>query len=224
VAGRWISAAAAPVAAGLSPIGGGLLAFAMTFACMSVVTGHALSRALIAVLRLAGRGCAAAWRWMHGAVGTAIQEHREARVQRDSEFDRHGLEEAAEEEAEKRSELISRGKMSIPLFTPLGQLPDEPRFGDGEPTDPGVAEAPPDILTIGEDGRVRGAKAKPEIDPIELVPQPPPPPADAFNPEPEPVVEAATTTEPEIVQARLSMPPKRKRGGAFTLQRTGEGF
>ncbi len=227
IAGRWVSAAAAPVSAALSPVGGGLLAFTLAFACFSVVTDHFLSHALVTVLKLLGRVASAAARWGHGALGTALQEHREARAQREEpDFARASRAEAAEEEVETRATRITLGKSPSGaklLFDPTGGLDGDPRADDAPGSD--RSAEPPEILTIGEDGRVRIPNEKPAIEPIELssreslaeqITEPPP----AFaRTEPELKLEI----DPHIVATRPPPSPKRKRG-AFTLQRSGVGF
>ena len=204
-----------------------MLAFTLAFACLSVVTNHALTHALVAALKVAGRILGAAARWGGAALGTAIQEHREARGQREEpDFERADLEEAAEEEVEKRAQLVTLGKSlsgTRLVFNPLGDLAEESR--DGEQGEGSRADEPPEILTIGEDGRVRVPQDKPAIEPIAL-------PPDQASLAGEPTAEAALAAlskpvpeaDPEIVASRERRSHKRKRGGAFALQRTGTGF
>jgi len=237
IAGLWVSTAAGPIAAALSPVGGGLLAFTLAFACFSVVTNHALSHALVTALKLLGRVASAATHWGHGALSTALQEHREARAQREEpDFDRASLAEAAEEEVEKRANLITLGKSPSGaklVFDPAGDpagslsrdsLDDEWREDDQHEV--ARSQEPPEILTIGEDGRVRTPRAssdKPGIEPIALLSNESP--AEEIT-EPPPVAFARTEPEidPQIVATREKAAPKRKRGGAFALQRSGAGF
>ena len=205
-----------------------------------------------------GHGLARGWGWAVTVAEAAWREHLESWTQwkqasesaehEEDALDPKALDEAVAEEAQKRGEILPVGRCPTRPgpTTPMSRI-------DVEPEPPAIAarkpvRAPkPEVLTVGEDGRIRDAKLKPAVEPIALVPTmglskepdaktPPPPPTEAaaVAPDAEMPQAAAPAMEesgephvPAIVESIVPPPPKRKKkskGSAFQLSKTGNGF
>ena len=269
--GQLAAALSVPLVGSLATVGGALATGALAWAFLSLATNHATSRAAGraagfiggVVLRVAGKGLQRGWGWAVTVGEAAWREHLESWTQwkhgsdentehEEDALDPKALDEAVAEEAQKRGELLARGTMSAPAWLRDSEV-------EIEPAAPAIAAHPkprankPEVLTVGEDGRIRDAKQKPAVEPIallsdmEVTPEPtskkrpPPPPVEALNSLPgvatDPIPSAETAapvaTEspnphvPAIVESIVPPPPKRKKkekGSAFRLSKTGDGF
>ena len=242
------AALAAPLVGSLATAGGALAVGALGWAFLSLATDHATSRAAGAVLRLCGRGLTRAWAFAARLATAAWHEHLESWTQwkegdRDEEdgLDPAVLDEAVAEEAEKRSQILAlkRGERSDPAWARESDVAieaepsSEPEIADRKK----ARQSLPEVLTVGEDGRIRDAKQKPAAPPIALGPDmevaakanPPPPPLEAIAadaPASE-VAPAEPAPPPAIVDPSAVTAPRRKKrekSSAFRLQKTGDGF
>jgi DNA segregation ATPase FtsK/SpoIIIE-like protein len=213
---------AAPIVRALSTVGGAIALLALVFACFSLASDFALTRATVKLLSALWQAAALAGRWAGQALHLAWREHREARhderhdLELDSkEFSRE-LDDAVEEEVMRRSDVLARRS---------GTYPSAEVIDASE-----LIEEPPAILMIGEDARIRGKEQRPAQEPIALTPSaqilPPPAPLDAGVVDLPPAFEepVRATLVPQIEPKVLSLHPRpKKRGKAFRLARNGEG-
>ena len=238
---------AAPLVGNLATAGAALAVGALGWACLSLATDHATSRAAGVALRFCGRGLERGWRFAASLVAAAWHEHLESwaqwkRGEDEDAIDPEILDEAVAEEVAKRSEVLARkrGGLSDPPWASEADVEIE---AESRP-EPQIADrarprqSQPEVLTIGEDGRIRDAKQKPAAAPIALGPEmevgaaegrkPPPPPPEALVADaPAPEAPPAEAVAPAIVEPTALVAPKRKKrekGSAFRLQKTGSGF
>ncbi len=257
--GHVATALSVPLVGSLATVGGALAVGALAWSFLSLATNHATSRATgrVAgflggvVLRVAGTGLSRAWGWAVTVGEAAWREHLESWTQwkhgtdqsaehEEDALDPKALDEAVAEEAQKRGELLARGTMSDPAWLRDSEVEIEPEA-------PAIAAHPrptravkPEVLTIGEDGRIRDPKQKPAVEPIALLPamevsaraaskKPPPPPPEALASLPPPPAAPATEPTPSaetpmaaaeesaephvpaIVESILPPPPRRKK-------------
>ncbi len=214
---------AGPIVRTISTVGGAVALLALAFACFSLASEFALTRAALNLLSTLWQGVAAGGRWLGQTMHLALREHREARHDERHDLDLDGkefsreLDDAVDEEVSRRSDVLAR-RSGTHLSAEVIDASD-------------LIEEPPAILMIGEDARIRGKEQRPSQEPIALTPSaqtlPPPAPLDAgmlaptLPPPMEPMrLPVAAQIEPNV----LSMQPRRKkRGKAFQLARSGDG-
>ncbi len=231
IGGRLAQGVAGALSAGLAVPGAALVVTSLGWALASLATGHATSRAAGALLLVAGRVLRAAGRWAAGAAATAWNEQLDAWARRDGDeetanepLDPAALDEAVEEEARRRSDVLQASGAGEPAWARDSDVTIE--GGAGAPPEPTIA-APPEVLLVGEDGRVRDQTQRPLAEPIALARAddgPPPPPPEAFlsgGPAPKADEEPPA---PAIVESVAKPARRHKKGSAFELTRTGDGF
>jgi len=269
--GSLAAALSVPLVGSLATVGGALAVGALAWSFLSLATNHATSRVTgraagfvgSVVLRVAGNGIMRGWGWAVTVAEAAWREHLESWTQwkqgssesaehEEDVLDPKALDEAVADEAQKRGELLARGTMSDPAWLRDSEVEIE-REAPAIAARSRSAPLKPEVLTVGEDGRIRDAKLKPAIEPIALLPtmeatpepaskkRPPPPPPEAMaslpgvsaEPAPMPEAPAPAVQEslephvPAIVESIIPPPPKRKKkekGNAFRLTKTGDGF
>ncbi|MHB8417917.1 MAG: DNA translocase FtsK [Myxococcales bacterium] len=254
------AALVAPLLGSLATAGAALAVAALGWGFLSLSTDHAVSRAAGAVLRFCGRGLLRAWNFATGVALGVWREQleswsqwkeeggEEAGGRTDDALDPAALDEAVAEEASKRSQILARkrGEMSDPAWARSSDV----QIDESPSPAPEIAHrgkgyrSEPEVLTIGEDGRIRDRKQKAAAEPIALVPEmelgagrqrlPPPAPADALladSPADGERLETEAALEPvpppSIIEPTALAAPKRKKrekGNAFRLQKTGAGF
>jgi S-DNA-T family DNA segregation ATPase FtsK/SpoIIIE len=224
VGGAACQALAFPVVRALSTVGGALAALAVSFACFSMASDFALSRATLKLLRRLAHAASVAGKWLAQTLHLAWREHREATHDRrepgfdGDEFSR-SLDEAVEDEVMRRSDAALR-KSGARLSTDGVELVDESDVIE-------AIDEPPAILMIGEDARIRGKEPKPAQEPIALtqVAPPAPPPDAGVKTIPPPSYSQAEALVPQIEPNVLPPPARRKkRGKAFQLSRSAGDF
>jgi S-DNA-T family DNA segregation ATPase FtsK/SpoIIIE len=227
VGGEACQALASPVVRALSSVGGALAALAVSFACFSLASDFALSRATLKLLRRFGHAAAVAGKWLAQTLHLAWREHREATHDRQEpgfdgdEFSRN-LDEAVNDEVMRRSDAALR-KSGARLSIDGVELVDEADVIESIDQ----AMEPPAILMIGEDARIRGKEPKPAQEPIALTHVvPPAPPVDAgVKTIPPPSYASMESLVPQIEPSVLPPPQrKKKRGKAFQLSRSAGDF
>jgi DNA segregation ATPase FtsK/SpoIIIE, S-DNA-T family len=223
--GSLLRLLAVPLVDALSTVGSVLVVAAVGLAALAVASDYALSRAGAWALRglwaLSRKGLGAAWVFLHAAGHAAWKEHLEARAEPDDGgIDPSALDEAAEDEVQRRSDLAAT----------RGAAEDPDEWNDASVEQLGeedIEELAPEILMVGLDGRVRGSARK-TPPPIEL-PAPEPSADAAVETTPEPVGREALapspSAAPSIVETQALAPTKRKqKRGAFRLFQSGKGF
>ncbi|MHB1845378.1 MAG: FtsK/SpoIIIE family DNA translocase [Deltaproteobacteria bacterium] len=224
VGGDLLEALVRPLEAALSTVGGALIVAALGWIALSHATAHQTSRAAgIAFSWLSGL-VALTFGWFAETLRTAwrnLREDEEASPG-DGALDAESLDDAVAFEAARRSDVLARRRAS---------RGDEPAWVD-EPavTAPALVESEPEILTIGEDGRVRG-KVQAELAqaielPTETLAEPSAEPLRASPPPPPPEVALELSSTPPAIVDAPELPKRRakKEKGAFQLVRTGAGF